>query len=159
LLLAGTAVQNCRGAVVHKAIISNSASEANWFWQAITTGQKSCLWKCKSNFSFRLLVLFCYVCIVFICPMSMDQCVSDSQTLQLIAAWLVWQAIANNKYDSDELFQEFGLSFNPQLAKVSARLLEPPSVHNFLTSNCSLAFPSRPGSSNIFTLVLDQRYW
>ncbi|CAN5968634.1 unnamed protein product [Sphagnum jensenii] len=52
----------------------------------------------------------------------------------------------------NELFQEFGLSFNPQLAKVSARLLEPPSVHNFLTSNCSLAFPSRPGSSNIFTL-------
>ncbi|KAH8968725.1 hypothetical protein BDL97_03G144100 [Sphagnum fallax] len=37
-------------------------------------------------------------------------------------------AIANNKYDSDELFQEFGLSFNPQLAKVSARLLEPPSL-------------------------------
>ncbi|KAH9569552.1 hypothetical protein CY35_03G139300 [Sphagnum magellanicum] len=37
-------------------------------------------------------------------------------------------AIAINKYDSDELFQEFGLSFNPQLAKVSARLLEPPSL-------------------------------
>lgn len=34
-----------------------------------------------------------------------------------------------NKYDSDELIREFGLNFNPQLSKVSARILDAPTVH------------------------------
>ncbi len=130
-------------AAVHKAIISHAAAEANWFWQAITTGPKRCLWKCKSNSSFILLFLFFYVYIVFIHPMSMNQNVSNSQTPQRIVTWHVWQAIGINKYDSDEHFWEFGLSFKSQLAKVSARILEPPSVHNTLTSIFFISFPSR----------------
>jgi hypothetical protein len=101
------------------------------------------LWKCKSNSSFILLFLFFYVYIVFIHPMSMNQNVSNSQTPQRIVTWHVWQAIGINKYDSDEHFWEFGLSFKSQLAKVSARILEPPSVHNTLTSIFFISFPSR----------------
>ncbi|CAK9867455.1 unnamed protein product [Sphagnum jensenii] len=37
-------------------------------------------------------------------------------------------AMAVNKYDSDELIREFGLNFNPQLLKVSARILDAPTL-------------------------------
>jgi eukaryotic translation initiation factor 2C len=36
--------------------------------------------------------------------------------------------MAVNKYDSDELIREFGLNFNPQLLKVSARILDAPTL-------------------------------
>jgi hypothetical protein len=36
--------------------------------------------------------------------------------------------MAVNKYDSDELIREFGLNFNPQLLKVTARILDAPTV-------------------------------
>jgi eukaryotic translation initiation factor 2C len=36
--------------------------------------------------------------------------------------------MAVNKYDSDELIREFGLNFNPQLLKVTARILDAPTL-------------------------------